>query len=89
MRVGDPPEGMISDPVGIGIGTPEPNPDGRLLTVAVGSVGGKGRIVRVELGAAIGVFGGGRDDVLGDTGPKPGILIGKHFASSGWLRFCL
>lgn len=85
VRVGDPPEGMISDPVEIGIGTPEPIPEGRLLTVAVGFVGGEGKGMRIELDVAIGVFGGGRDEVWGDTGPKPGMLIGKHFASSGWL----
>lgn len=76
---------MTTDPVGIGIGTPEPIPDGKPPAVAVGLVGGDGEGMRVVLGAAVGVTGGGRAETGGDTGPKPGMLIGKHFASRGLL----
>lgn len=74
---------MTTGPVGIGIGTPEPIPDGRPIAVAVGLVGGDDNGMRVVLGAAVGVTGGGRDETGGGTGPKPGILIGKHFTSRG------
>lgn len=76
---------MTTDPVGIGIGTPEPIPDGKPPAVAVGLVGGDGEGMRVVIGAAVGVTGGGRAETGGDTGPKPGMLIGKHFASRGLL----
>lgn len=75
---------MTTVPVGIGIGTAEPIPDGRPLVVAVGFVGGEDEGTRVELGAGIEVAGEGSDEIGGDTGPKPGMLIGKHFANSGW-----
>lgn len=74
---------MTTGPVRIGIGTPEPIPDGSPIAVAVELVGGDGNGMRVVLGAAVGVTGGGRDKTGGDTGPKPGMLIGKHFASRG------
>lgn len=73
---------MTTNPVGIGIGTPEPIPDGRPLAVALGGVD---EGMRVALGEAIEVAGSGRDETGGDTGPKPGMLIGKHFANNGWL----
>lgn len=90
------PEGMISDSVEVGMigrSTAEIFPDGRLLTVTAESIGGEGeKGVLVELGAAIGlVFREPRDEFWGDeTGTKPGMSIGKHFASSGLLRlyFC-
>lgn len=90
------PEGMISDSVEVGMigrSTAEIIPEGGLLTVTVESVGGEGeKGVLVELGAAIGLVSGERRDEFWDdeTGTKPGMSIGKHFASSGLLRlyFC-
>ena len=80
---------MTTERVEIGIGIPVAIPDGRPPAVAVGFVGGEARGVRVELGAAIKVPGGGRDVTGGDTGLKPGMLIGKHFLSRSWLTVYL